>query len=308
MPDETTTFGPNDWLVDEMREQYQRDPSSVSESWRDFFADDHDYASPAPEAEPSRDDSVPTAGAAPQPKAEEQPKAAPKTPEGTPIRGAQARIVANMEASLHVPTATSARVVPAKLLEVNRKILNNHLMRSRGGKVSFTHLIGYAVVEALKTVPVLNSTFVAPDNGGPPAVVHHDHVGLGLAVDVEKKDGTRTLLVPCIKNADTLDFHDFWIAYEDLIKKVRTNKIGVDDFGGTTVTLTNPGTIGTVFSVPRLMPGQGAIIGAGAIDYPAEYQAADPRTLAQLGVSKVVSLTSTASPSPMCSLATTEGG
>jgi multifunctional 2-oxoglutarate metabolism enzyme len=307
MADEATTFGPNDWLVDEMREQYQRDPSSVSESWRDFFADDHDYASPEakaepePEAAPEEPKAKAAAKAKEQPKAEakakEQPKeaakAAPTTPEGTPIRGAQARIVQNMEASLHVPTATSARVVPAKLLEVNRKILNNHLMRSRGGKVSFTHIIGYAVVEALKTVPVLNSTFVEPDNGGPPAVVHHEHVGLGLAVDVEKKDGSRTLLVPCIKEADTLDFHDFWIAYEDLIKKVRSNKIGVDDFSGTTVTLTNPGTIGTVFSVPRLMPGQGAIIGAGAIDYPAEYQAADPRTLAQLGVSKVVSLTST---------------
>jgi 2-oxoglutarate dehydrogenase E1 component len=213
--------------------------------------------------------------------------------EGAPIRGAQARIVQNMEASLTVPTATSARAVPAKLLEVNRTILNNHLSRTRGGKVSFTHLIGYAVVQALKTVPVLNSTFVASDNGEPPRVVRHEHVGLGLAVDVEKSDGSHTLLVPCIRDADTLDFREFWLAYEELIRKVRTNKIGVDDFAGVTVTLTNPGTIGTVSSVPRLMPGQGAIIGVGALDYPAEYQAADPRLLAQLGVSKVITLTST---------------
>src|SRR5205814_10074305 len=110
------------------------------------------------------------------------------------LRGAAARIVANMEKSLGVPTATSARVVPAKLLEVNRTILNNHLSRSRGGKVSFTHLIGYAVVQALKAVPVMNATFVAPDNGEPPRVVRHEHVGLGPAVDVEKSDGSRTLL------------------------------------------------------------------------------------------------------------------
>jgi 2-oxoglutarate decarboxylase len=309
--DAETSFGPNDWLVEEMYEQFKTDPSSVSESWRDFFADDHDYgasaatngdAEPAPEPAVSRRDtaapaeakSAPTEKKAAKKESKPEPKTAPATPEGQPIRGAAARIVQNMEASLTVPTATSARVVPAKLLEVNRKILNNHLHRSRGGKVSFTHLIGYALIQALKAVPALNSSFVPPgDEGAPPTVIHHEHVGLGLAVDVEKKDGSRTLLVPCIKDADTLDFHDFWMAYEDLIKKVRNNKIGVDDFGGVTVTLTNPGTIGTVHSVPRLMPGQGAIIGAGAIDYPAEYQAADPRTLAQLGVSKVVTLTST---------------
>ncbi|MDQ3758252.1 MAG: multifunctional oxoglutarate decarboxylase/oxoglutarate dehydrogenase thiamine pyrophosphate-binding subunit/dihydrolipoyllysine-residue succinyltransferase subunit, partial [Actinomycetota bacterium] len=211
-------------------------------------------------------------------------------PTAQPLRGVAAKIAQNMESSLDVPTATSFRVVPARLLEVNRKILNNHLSRTRGGKVSFTHIIGYAVVRALRDVPALNSTFVP---GDPPAVVHHEHVGLGLAVDVEKPDGSRTLLVPCIKAADTHDFRGFWLAYEELIRKVRTNKIAVDDFSGVTVTLTNPGTIGTVQSVPRLMPGQGAIVGVGRLDYPEEYQAADPRMLAQLGVSKVMTLTST---------------
>jgi len=293
-----TTFGPNDWLVDEMREQFQRDPSSVSESWRDFFSDDNgssaDATAPEKEAEPK---AAPTARSGrervPSDGTKSRPEPERTTAEGEPIRGAAARIVENMEASLGVPTATSARVVPAKLLEVNRRILNNHLERTRGGKVSFTHLIGYALVKALKAVPALNSTFVPADDDGTPRVVHHEHVGLGLAVDVEKKDGSRTLLVPCIRNADTLDFRGFWLAYEELIRKVRSNKIGPDDFGGVTVTLTNPGTIGTVHSVPRLMPAQGAIIGVGAMDYPAEYQAADPRTLAQLGVSKVITLTST---------------
>ena len=199
----------------------------------------------------------------------------------TVLRGAASRIVANMEASLGVPTATSVRTVPARLLEVNRLILNNQLARTTGAKVSFTHIIGFAVVRALHDVPALNSAFVADADGtGKPGVVHHKHVGLGLAVDQEKSDGTRTLLVPCIRDADTLDFRSFVLAYEDLIRKIHTGKIAPDDFAGTTVSLTNPGTLGTMQSVPRLMPGQGAIIGVGALGYPAGFEAADPRVVA----------------------------
>jgi 2-oxoglutarate dehydrogenase E1 component len=195
-----------------------------------------------------------------------------------------------MEASLAVPTATSVRVVPAGLLEVNRRVLNNQLARVGAGKVSVTHLIGYALVRALNVVPVMNSSFVP---GETPGVVHHPRVGLGLAVDQQKADGTRTLLVPVIKDADTLDFRAYWAAYEELIRKIRTGKISPDDFVGATITLTNPGTVGTVASVPRLMPGQGAIIAVGNLDYPAEWQAADPRTRAALGLSKVMTVTST---------------
>ncbi len=199
-----------------------------------------------------------------------------------------------MVASLAVPTATSVHPVPAKLLEVNRQIANNHLSRTRGGKVSFTHLIGWAVVKALAAVPALNRTFVADIDGkGTPGVIRHDHVGLGLAVDLEKPDGTRTLMVPCLKDADTYDFAGFLHAYEDAIRKVRTGKLAVEDFAGVTVTITNPGTLGTSQSVPRLMPGQGAIIGVGSLTYPAEYAAADPDTIASLGISKVVTITST---------------
>jgi 2-oxoglutarate dehydrogenase E1 component len=199
-----------------------------------------------------------------------------------------------MKASLAVPTATSVHPVPAKLLEVNRQVINNQLGRTTGGKVSFTHLIGWAVVRALQAVPALNSHFVAEiDEKGTPGVVHHEHVGLGLAVDVERPDGSRALLVPCVKRADELDFAGFLHAYEDLVRKVRTNKLSVDDFSGVTVTITNPGTLGTTQSVPRLMPGQGAIIGVGSLAYPAEFAAADPVALAELGVSKVVVLTST---------------
>ncbi|MDP9072885.1 MAG: multifunctional oxoglutarate decarboxylase/oxoglutarate dehydrogenase thiamine pyrophosphate-binding subunit/dihydrolipoyllysine-residue succinyltransferase subunit [Actinomycetota bacterium] len=203
-----------------------------------------------------------------------------------------------MEASLALPTATSVRSVPAGLLEVNRKVLNNQLARVGAGKVSVTHIIGYAVVKALQAVPVMNSAFVpasdSPDSAAIPAsVVRHDHVGLGLAVDQTKADGSHTLLVPVIKAADTLDFHGFWLAYEELIRKIRTGRIGVDEFSGATVTLTNPGTIGTVQSVPRLMPGQGVIVAVGSLGYPAEWHAADPRTVAELGLSKILTLSST---------------
>ena len=209
----------------------------------------------------------------------------------TALRGASARVVENMEASLGVPTATSVRALPAKLLEVNRQILNNQLARDRSGKVSFTHLIGFAVVRALGQVPHMNASFGVVD--GVPSVVRHARVNLGLAIDQTKSDGTRTLLVPNIKNADTLDFAAFHAAYEDLIRRARTNKLTVDDFAGTTVSITNPGTIGTLHSVPRLMPGQGVIVGVGAITYPPEYEGADPQTLAEIGVSKTVTLTST---------------
>ncbi len=295
-------LGPNAWLVDEMYERYLADPASVSEAWQDFFADyrrDTDHlpsqpeTSPAPEvsAEPAAQPSPPSV----KPKAAEpaREEAVEEEVPGEPIRGAGALIVKNMKASLTVPTATSFRDVPAKLLEVNRKVMNGYLGRTRGGKVSFTHLIGFAIVKAIaETMPVMNRTYVeGPD--GKPRVVQNEHVNLGLAVDQQKSDGSRTLLVPVIKGAEAMDFRAFWGAYEELIRKVRTNKLSPDDFAGTTVSLTNPGTIGTVQSVPRLMPGQGAIIGVGTIDHPAEWRGADSATLADIGVSKVVTLTST---------------
>ncbi|HWW54581.1 MAG TPA: 2-oxo acid dehydrogenase subunit E2, partial [Acidimicrobiales bacterium] len=288
------SFGPNEWLVEEMFERFQADPASVGPSWQEFFANYRQSTAP-----PRSAAAAVTAEASPPP----APLAAPApAPEAEPVvsngderrslKGAAARVVVNMEASLAVPTATSVRRVPAKLLEVNRKILNNHLGRRRGGKVSFTHLIGYAVVKALHDVPALNATFeTGPD--GKPEVVRHAHVNLGIAVDVENADGTRSLMVPAIKGADQLDFHGFWSTYEELIRKVRTKKLTADDLAGTTVTLTNPGTIGTEHSVPRLMPGQGAIIGVGALEFPAEFAAADPTVIAQLGLSKVIALTST---------------
>ena len=207
-----------------------------------------------------------------------------------PLRGVAARIAENMERSLEVPTATSVRTMPAKLLEENRRIINRYLASRRGGKVSFTHLIGWAILKALEAHPAMNASYQEID--GDPHAIHHKHVNFGLAVDVERS-GNRILVVPNIKEADRLDFEGFFGAYEDLIRRVRSNDLKLDDFADTTVTLTNPGTVGTSQSVPRLMQGQGLIVGTGAITYPTEYEAADPKVLAQLGVSKLITITST---------------
>jgi len=301
-------FGANEWLVDELYQRYLTDPDSVDRAWWSFFADYQPTrpgitpdaapaARPAPAATPSP---APGSTAAPRP----TPPAAAMTPahpaatvtppsgaQTSRLRGAAARTAQNMEQSLGVPTATSVRAVPAKLLIDNRIVINNHLQRGRGGKVSFTHLIGFAVVQAAKMLPEMNCSYTEED--GKPVLVSPDHVNLGLAIDLQAKDGSRQLLVPSIKGADEMDFRQFWNAYEDVVRKARSGKLTVADFQGTTLSLTNPGTIGTEHSVPRLMPGQGTIIGVGAMEYPAAYAGASEETMAQLAISKVVTLTST---------------
>ena len=209
----------------------------------------------------------------------------------SPLRGMAKSLATNMAASLTVPTATSVRTIPAKLLIDNRIVINNHLKRARGGKVSFTHLIGWALIRALKMFPSQNVYY--DEVNGKPSVVAPAHVGMGLAIDMPKPDGTRALLVPAIKRADTMSFGEFLAAYEDLVTRARNNKLTADDFAGATLSLTNPGGIGTVHSVPRLMKGQGCIVGAGALDYPAEFQGASIKTLTGLAISKTITLTST---------------
>jgi len=354
-----STFGANQWLVDELYEQFLADKKSVDPAWWDFFEDYRprseapgreggNGAPAAPHAEAAPSSPAPSAGA-PAGQAERRgPSPAPTSPDDRPapdaravrspaqatprtprepdtgpapvaaaqpptapyaeqpqarvawpeaasaverLRGPAARVVTNMTASLEIPTATSVRAIPAKLLVDNRTVINNHLARGRGGKVSFTHLIGYAVVEALADMPEMNTGYTEQD--GKPAVIRHGHVNLGLAIDLAKPDGTRQLLVPNIKHADTMDFGQFVAAYEDVVRRARAGKLTVEDFADTTISLTNPGTIGTVHSVPRLMPGQGTIIGVGAMDYPAEFQGASEEQLARMGVSKVLTLTST---------------
>ena len=321
--DPTGALGPNAWIVDEMRDRWLADPDSVDAGWRALFEGGEPAAARAQpaEARPPAAANSPDVGAPPErpfaattaatandlqlemptraePPRDQTPRpvpdpAADHTPTGELIRGVGAHIVANMEASLAVPTATSFRDIPAKLLEINRKIVNGYLGRKLGGKVSFTHLIGFAVVRAIAdTVGAMNSTFTT-DADGRPRVVRPEHIGLGIAVDLPRPDGARSLMVPCIHDADTLDFRTFVDRYEQQVAKVRENRITADDLRGVTVTITNPGTLGTRQSVPRLMAGQGTIVGVGALAFPTEYEAADPSLLADLGMSKVVTITST---------------
>ena len=324
------SFGPNEWLVQEMYEKYQSDPSSVDKSWWDFFADfksvpsSHNLSADAVKTAPSatnKDTALVKPGTPPIPKAQLAKMAKQNLPTETvtlastdlkpadpivkpiptlitpaaasveQLRGVAARVVQSMEGSLTVPTATSVRVIPAKLMIDNRTVINNHLKRGRGGKVSFTHLIGYAMVKAIRALPEMNSFFTQLD--GKPAVGHPEHINLGIAIDLAKPDGSRQLLVPSIKGCEKLDFAQFWLAYEDMVRKARGGSLTVEDFAGTTISLTNPGTIGTVHSVPRLVQGQGLILGVGALDYPAEFHGANEQVLADLAISKVVTLTST---------------
>ena len=360
----SSDFGANEWLVEEMYDQYQRDPGSVDPSWAAYFKTNGSSTngasngapatpaastttSPAPATPAAKPTETKTAAPANDPARTAEPaaskpsdtspdkgtekgtdadaKAAPKAtprpdsaaaepakgttspvpketkaptptavvdqPTYTVLRGAPARTVANMDDSLSVPTATSVRSVPVKLLWDNRIVINNHLSRARGGKVSFTHLIGYALVKALKAMPEMNVGFDTID--GKPNQITPAHINLGLAIDMQKKDGTRQLLVPNIKGAETMDFAAFWTAYEDVVRKARDGRLTVEDFQGTTISLTNPGTIGTNHSVPRLMRGQGAIVGVGAMEYPPEWQGASEEAIARNAISKVMTLTST---------------
>ncbi|MCL2315971.1 MAG: multifunctional oxoglutarate decarboxylase/oxoglutarate dehydrogenase thiamine pyrophosphate-binding subunit/dihydrolipoyllysine-residue succinyltransferase subunit [Actinomycetia bacterium] len=207
------------------------------------------------------------------------------------LRGVALRTAQNMAASLHVPTATSYRDVPMKLAIDQRAAINNFLRRSRGGKVSFTQLIAWAMVQALQDIPAMNVAYAEPD--GVPCLVQHHGVNLGVAIDLTASDGTHQLVVPVIRDCQDLNFSQFWAAYEDLLGRARAGQLTVADYQGATCSITNPGSIGTTASRPRLMPGQSVILGAGAIAYPAPFAGASSHTMADLGVSKVTTLSST---------------
>ncbi len=313
-------FGPNATYVEGLLSRFRTNPESVDESWRAYFSEllgDGDGAvaaagpaengrsataavvapeSAAEAAEPAAPDgtsstSKAAAARAPEPRPA-KPAAEPETDvEIIPIRGSALKIVENMEASLGVPTATSQRRVPVKLLDENRRIINKYLAENDRGKASYTHLIAWAILRALDEFPQLNDAYGIVDET--PARLRRASVNLGIAVDLEKKDGTRTLLVPNIKNANKLRFSEFLQAYDDVIRRAREGKLQLSDFQGTTLSLTNPGTIGTVASTPRLMAGQSLIVATGAIEYPAEYQAMTAEALSQLGISKALNISST---------------
>ncbi len=326
-------FGANEWLVAEMFGQWQQDPDSVDKSWwpileryqreqNGSFSDSAEATTGSiaiidtdstvvPKFDPNTISPVTEAITVPVAKTSaEAPKTAPvpadlpatgamsvpaqaeeAQPEINILRGMAKSLASNMDASLSIPTATSVRQIPAKLLIDNRIVINSHLKRTRGGKISFTHLVGYAVVQALKAFPSQNVFYDEID--GKPAAVSPANINFGLAIDIPKPDGTRALLVPNIKRSQNLNFAEFIAEYEKLVKKARDNKLTAEDFAGTTISLTNPGGIGTVHSVPRLTRGQGCIVGVGALDYPAQFQGMAEDQLAEQGIGKVITLTST---------------
>ncbi|HEX5385636.1 MAG TPA: multifunctional oxoglutarate decarboxylase/oxoglutarate dehydrogenase thiamine pyrophosphate-binding subunit/dihydrolipoyllysine-residue succinyltransferase subunit [Gemmatimonadales bacterium] len=293
-----------------MYEEFLRDPNSVGEDWRALFESGVvGEADGRPEADGrTGGEGVGRAGGHASPAADEAaPVAAPidsapvrpavpapaDVPHGASvIKGPAARLVANMNESLGVPTATTFRTLPVATLEARRKELNARLTTAgRTEKLSFTHLIAFALVQAAKRHPVMGHSLLVHD--ATPYRVQPEGIALGLAVDVQRKDGSRGLVVPVIKRAETMDFSAFYTAYEALVDKARTNKLLPDDFAGATMSLTNPGGLGTVMSVPRLMAGQGSIIAVGAIGYPPEFAAADAERMRELGVSKVMTVSST---------------
>ena len=320
--------------VQQMRQQWLTDPTSVDASWRAYFEGDtipkqlHRSAPPQPTqptavvtaeaalaAQADHPDTeqpavlVPRSDLPPAPPAQAAEASSPyarshRISQTVPSRSIEAgseddiRILKgiaratarNMDESLSIPTATSQRQIPAKILIEHRAVVNSHLERTVGGKVSFTHLIGYAIVEALCEMPQMNVRYTMQD--GKAAVEELAHVGFGLAIDIHH-GGERRLVVPVIHDADTLTFTQFVDAYHDIIVRAKKGELSAEDYQGATVTLTNPGTLGTTASVPRLMNGQGLIIGVGSMDYPAEFAGVSPRKLALMGIGKTMFVSST---------------
>ena len=327
----SSIYGPNAWLIDEQFQQYSKDPNSVDKEWREYFeangtpksaaqskaanaqsstpTQKKSAAPAAPKKTPAAEKSsaAPSAKAPSDSKAPAAEKAAKKTakksespldrikeapePGSRVLKGMFKAIAKNMDESLEIPTATTVRDIPVKLMWENRAMINDHLKRTRGGKISFTHILGYALVKAVQIHPDMNVRYELQD--GKPTVVQPEHVNLGLAIDLPQKDGSRALVVAAIKEAENKTFSEFIDAYQDIVDRSRKNKLTMDDFSGVTINLTNPGGIGTRHSIARLTKGSGSIIGVGSMDYPAEFAGTSADRLADLGVGRLVTLTST---------------
>ncbi len=281
----TGAFGPNAWLIEELYQSFLSDPSSVSENWREFFKD-YQGLRGTPSQAKAVNSSIQEAILAPTVPIEID-------KDVVALKGPLGLIATNMEQSLTVPTATSVRPMFAKLLIENRALLNEYTSNFYGIKISYSHIISFAIVKALIKFPSMTSIFVSKFDGKQNGVKRNENFGIGIAADSKRKDGSRILYVPCIKNANLLSFDQFVGAYEDLIRKAKSNKLTADDFSGVTVSITNLATIGTEHSIPRLMANQSAIIGVGSIKYEPSYQSTDLNVLADLKISPQVTMTST---------------
>jgi len=274
-------LGINSWLEEELYQQYLHD-RKVDESWKKIFESNGGSTPQTGNGAPAHQAAVTVATPARHVTAGEQ---------LVPLRGAAARIAENMNASLSIPQATSQRVIPVKVIDENRRIVNEHRVLIGSSKISYTHIIGWAIVKAVGSNPTLNHAYAEQD--GQAFRVVPEKINIGIAVDVAGKEGVRSLKVPNIKDAGSLDFARYVQAFDDIVARARSNKLTVQDFEGTSISLTNPGTVGTLGSVPRLMAGQGAIIATGTIDYPAEYHGVTDQLRSLLGLSKVMTVTCT---------------
>lgn len=276
-------FGLNSGYVIEQYDEYVKDNKSVGDYWQVFFDDLINSGKISINKTDNRkSELMKKTSSTKQEKIDDNLEA---------ISGVGAKIIENMEESLKIPTATSLRTIPAKLLEENRRIINYNLKRLSKGKISYSHIIAFAIVKALKKFPSINNSYELKNDK--PYLRKKEIVNLGIAIDLIKKSGERTLIVPNIKNACQKKFLEFKKAYDDIVNKARTGRIEPADFQQTTISMTNPGGIGTVSSTPRLMTGQGCIIAVGAIDYPSEFKAMQQSALASLGIGKVMNITNT---------------
>ncbi|HXP89139.1 MAG TPA: multifunctional oxoglutarate decarboxylase/oxoglutarate dehydrogenase thiamine pyrophosphate-binding subunit/dihydrolipoyllysine-residue succinyltransferase subunit [Bryobacteraceae bacterium] len=296
----------NRGLEEELFYEYRHDRKSVDAGWGPVFegnghTGNGGVAVEAADAPPSVGTTADVARTSARSTATATATATTETPELSiqigqndqlvPLRGPALKIAENMEASLSIPVATSQRVMPVKVIDENRRLVNQYRELAGKPKISYTHLVAWAIVRALEKVPVLNQAYA--ERGAESFRVTRGQVNLGLAIDVAGKDGARSLKVPSVKNAQAMNFAQFLAAYDDLVVRARANTLTLADFEGATISLTNPGTVGTAGSIPRLMPGQGAIIATGAIDYPPEYRGVPEETRAAMGLSKVMAVTCT---------------
>ncbi len=296
MPEKTDPqLGINSWLEEELYQTYLHDRKYVDESWKQVF-DTNGHSGPGNGSGNGNGKGAPApaataAGAASASKLTAPAVAVGANDELTPMRGISAKIAENMGTSLTIPTATSQRMIPVRVLDENRQLINEQRALTGKSKVSYTHLIGWALIRAVDEFRQLNDAYT--EQNGEPFRVVRKAVNFGLAVDVKGKDGNSTLMVPNIKGANAMTFTQYLAAFDDIVARARTAKLMPNDFSGTTISLTNPGTVGTFGSVPRLMVGQGAIIATGAMDYPPGYAQVSPEMRASLGITKVMMMTCT---------------
>lgn len=279
-------FGVNAGYVESLFEQWEHSPEGIEASWASYFE------RLAPRVQREREASA----EAPAPEAVEEKPATPEPAKESTgeqlevLRGLPARIASNMAQSLEVPTATSVRTLPVKVLTENRRLINAHLQSQALGKVSFTHLVAWALIQAIDADRAVQDACKSEDDRW--VRITPDHVNLGIAIDVQQGD-ERALMVPCIPAAETLDFAGFRSAFDDLVGRGRKGKLTAADFKGTSATLTNPGGFGTHMSVPRLMSGQGLIVATGSIGLPPEAIAMSPSAHTGLGIGPVMTVTAT---------------